>query len=194
MCQASRHSVVSCCRIWSRCLPRQTLTAAFCGATESRTLSPLLTSEGYQFLEGVADNFAKVGNKPCLIILDDLLNEAYSGEVCKLFTKGSHQRNISVILITRILFHQANHFSTISLNEKYILLLKNTRDKNQITYLACRCIRKTAPNYTRLIWGQPKNRRLSLVRLRAGYRRPATVQNPHISRRGSTSILYSLDR
>ena len=53
-----------------------------------------------QFHECVPDNFANAGNKPCLIILDDLLNEAYSGEVCKLFTKGSHHRNISVILIT----------------------------------------------------------------------------------------------
>ena len=76
-----------------------------------------------------------VGDKPCLIILDDLLNEAYSGEVCKLFTKGSHHPNISVILITHNLFPQGNHCRTISLNAKYVLL-KNTRDKNQFTYLA----------------------------------------------------------
>ena len=82
------------------------------------------------------DNFANASNKPCLIILDDLLNEAYSGEVCKLFRKGSHHRNISVILITQNLFHQGNHCRTISLNAKYIVLLKNTRDKNQLTYLA----------------------------------------------------------
>ena len=85
-----------------------------------------------QIHEGVPNN----GNKQCLIILDDLLNEAYSGEVCKLFTKCSHHRNISVILITQNLFHQGNHCRTISLNAKYIALLKNTRDKNQFTYLA----------------------------------------------------------
>ena len=89
-----------------------------------------------QFHEGVPDNFANVGNKPCLIILDDLLNEAYSGEVCKVFTKGSHHRNSTSILITQNLFHQANHCRTISLNAKYTVLLKNTRDKNQFTYLA----------------------------------------------------------
>jgi hypothetical protein len=38
---------------------------------------------------------------PNLIILDDLLNEAYSREVCNLFTKGSHNRNLNGILITQ---------------------------------------------------------------------------------------------
>ena len=56
--------------------------------------------------------------------------------MCKVFTKGGHHRNISVILITQNLFHQGNHCRTISLNAKYIVLLKNTRDKNQFTYLA----------------------------------------------------------
>ena len=56
--------------------------------------------------------------------------------MCKLFTKGSHRRNISVILITQNLFHQGNHCRTISLNAKYIVLLKSTRDKNKFTYLA----------------------------------------------------------
>ena len=82
------------------------------------------------------DNFAKAGNKPRLRILDDLLNKAYSKEVCHLFTKGSHHHNISMILITQNLFHQAKHCRDISLNAKYIVLLKNTRDTNQFTHLA----------------------------------------------------------
>ena len=64
------------------------------------------------------------------------MNEDYSKEVCHLFTKGSHHRNISVILITQNLYHQAKHCRDISLNAKYIVLLKNTRDKNQFTHLA----------------------------------------------------------
>ena len=87
-----------------------------------------------QFHEVVPDNFANVGNKPCLIIVDDLLNEAFSKELCHLFTKGSPYRNISVILITQYLFHQAKHCRDISLNAKYIVLLKNTRDKYQFTH------------------------------------------------------------
>ena len=58
---------------------------------------------------GVPENFTNVESKPCLIILDDLLNEVYSKDVCQLFTKGSHHRNISVILITQNLFHQGNY-------------------------------------------------------------------------------------
>ena len=73
--------------------------------------------------------------KKCLVILDVVLNEVYSKEVCNLFTKGSHHRNISVILITQNLFHQAKYCRDISLNAKYIVLLKNTRDKNQFTHL-----------------------------------------------------------
>ena len=102
---------------------------------ESNAVPSVDVGRKVQFHECVPDNFANDGNKPCLIILDDLLNEAYSGEVCKLFTKGSHHRNISVILITQNMFHQGNHCRTIPLNAKNIVLLKNTRDKNQFTYL-----------------------------------------------------------
>ena len=89
-----------------------------------------------RFHEGVPDNFTNAGSKPCLIILDDLLNEVSSKEVCHLFTKGSRHRNISVILITQNLFHQARYCRDISLNAKYIVLLKCIRDKHQFTHLA----------------------------------------------------------
>jgi len=48
--------------------------------------------------EGVPSGFENTHGRPCLIILDDLLNDAYSNDMCDLFTKGSHHRNISVIL------------------------------------------------------------------------------------------------
>jgi hypothetical protein len=48
----------------------------------------------------------------------------YSRAVCVLFTKGSHHRNNSVILITQIFFHQAPHCRGISLNAKYLVVLK----------------------------------------------------------------------
>ena len=89
--------------------------------------------------EGVPDdNFFKANThgKPSLIVLDDLLQTAYSEGVSVLFTRGSHHRNISVILITQNLFHQARHARDISLNAKYIILLKNVRDKAQFTHLA----------------------------------------------------------
>jgi len=69
-------------------------------------------------------------------ILDDLLNEVYSKDVCDLFTNGSHHRNISVILITQNLFHQGRLCRNKSLNVKYSVALKNVRDKSQFQYLA----------------------------------------------------------
>jgi ABC-type dipeptide/oligopeptide/nickel transport system ATPase subunit len=59
--------------------------------------------------EGLPTTFGNPQGKPSLIILDDLLNEVYSVQVCDLFTKCSHHRNISVILISQNLFHQAKH-------------------------------------------------------------------------------------
>jgi hypothetical protein len=64
------------------------------------------------------------------------LNDVYSKHVCVLFTRGSHHRNTSVILITQNLFHQGKYCRDISLNTKYLVLLKNVRDKNQFTHLA----------------------------------------------------------
>ena len=89
-----------------------------------------------QFHEGVPEYFTNARRKPRLIILDDLMNEVYSEDVCSLFTKGSLYRNISVILITQNLFHQVRYCSEIPFNAKYIVLLKNIRDKQKFTHLA----------------------------------------------------------
>ena len=70
------------------------------------------------------------------MILDDLLNDVYSKQVCDMFTRGSHHRNISVILITQNLFHQGRYCNDISLNAHYVVALKNVRDKKQFKYLA----------------------------------------------------------
>jgi hypothetical protein len=88
-----------------------------------------------RFHEGVPD-FANERGVPRLFILDDLLNDVYSRQVCDLFTKGSHHRNISVVLITQNLFHQVRYCRDISLNATYLVLLKNVRDKTQFTHLA----------------------------------------------------------
>jgi hypothetical protein len=56
--------------------------------------------------------------------------------VCDLFTKGSRHRKLSFILITQNFFHQAPHCRDISLNAKYLVALKNVRDRNQFAYLA----------------------------------------------------------
>lgn len=88
------------------------------------------------FVEGLPQNLVNVGNKPMLVILDDLIGEVYNSKINELFYKGSHHRNISVILVTQNFFHKSPHSRGINLNAKYIILFKNPRDTQQFQYLA----------------------------------------------------------
>ncbi len=52
-----------------------------------------------------------------------------------MFTTDSHQLNISVFKITQNLFSQGKYARTIGLNCHYVFLLKNPRDRFQISVL-----------------------------------------------------------
>jgi hypothetical protein len=72
-----------------------------------------------------------------LLIIDDLMQEVGgSSEIAELFTKGSHHRNLSVILIVQNLFHQGKIMRTVSLNSHYLVIFKNPRDAGQIRHLS----------------------------------------------------------
>jgi hypothetical protein len=77
-----------------------------------------LKKANIKYHEGVPEEIGDTYGRPSLLILDDLLNQVYSRRVCDLFTKGSHHRNVSVILITQNLFHQRRFCRDISLNAK----------------------------------------------------------------------------
>ena len=64
------------------------------------------------------------------------MDSAYSTKVSELFTKGSHHRNISLVLITQNEFYQSLSSRDFSLNRKYIVVFKNPGDKTQIVHLA----------------------------------------------------------
>lgn len=88
-------------------------------------------SEGFSAIDDVD------GSEPTLVILDDLMQEAGNAkEIANLFTKGSHHKNMSVVMIVQNLFHQGKTMRTISLNAHYLILFKNPRDASQIRYLA----------------------------------------------------------
>jgi len=89
----------------------------------------LPSAGGVTYKEGVPEDFGSANGEPSLVVLDDLLNDVYSKQVCELFTRGSHHRNINVILIAQNLFHQGSFCRDISLNAHYIVALKNVRDK-----------------------------------------------------------------
>ena len=87
------------------------------------------------FVEGLPDDMDTWTPKPRLLIIDDLMREA-DERVTKLFTKGSHHRDISVIYIVQNLFDKNKEHRTISLNTQYLVVFKNPRDASQITHLA----------------------------------------------------------
>ena len=85
------------------------------------------------FLQGVPDSS---NDKHNLIILDDMqikaMNDPY---IANLFSRESHHRNLTVILLLQNLFHQGKYGRDVSLNSHYFILFKNIRDTNQIKVL-----------------------------------------------------------
>lgn len=107
----------------------------WCNAERRAIPDNILESKSISILENLPESFNDL-NDDTLIILDDLMTEAYNKNICELFTKGSHHRNLSVILSTQNVFHQGKFCRDISLNCKYLVLFKNPRDKSQIYPLA----------------------------------------------------------
>jgi hypothetical protein len=89
-----------------------------------------------KFIEGLP-NALPDGKERTWIILDDLMSEMESSkQISLLFTRGTHHRNCSVVLIMQNFFHKGREVRTITLNAHYIALFKNPRDKSQISSLA----------------------------------------------------------
>lgn len=86
--------------------------------------------------KGLPESFENETDVPTLIILDDLMMEADNNKICEVFTRGSHHRNQSIVMITQNIFFKGKHCRDISLNTKYIVVFKNPRDKTQFRYLA----------------------------------------------------------
>lgn len=89
-----------------------------------------------RYHKGMPETFDNDTDEPMLIVIDDMMSEATSTKVADLFSKGSHHRNQSVILITQNLFHQGNCARDVSLNTKYFCAFKNVRDQLQFRHLA----------------------------------------------------------
>lgn len=80
-----------------------------------------------QFHEGLPDDIADEQNKHRLVICDDLMTEmAKSNDAINLFIRGSHHRNISIVFLIQNFFFK--NMRTLTLNSKYIVLMKNVRE------------------------------------------------------------------
>ena len=85
-----------------------------------------------EYNEGISEEII-LEKRPDILIIDDLMQEKSSdSSLANIFTRGSHHLGMSVIFIVQNIFAKGSQMRTISLNAKYILLLKNPRDKSQI--------------------------------------------------------------
>lgn len=97
------------------------------------------TMQNVNFIQGLPENLINKfdGIEPEWIIIDDLMLESTNSKVIsELFTKGSHHRNLSVILLVQNFFTRGKESRNISLNSQYLVLFKNPRDQSIITNIA----------------------------------------------------------
>jgi len=109
----------------------------------------LLKTNNIEFIQGwseeIYDRFKEASSIPSLLILDDVMTSARdSKSLSRLFTRGSHHRNLTVIYIVQNLFDQGKSMRTVSLNSQYMVLFKNPRDVSQITTLATQIFPKNS--------------------------------------------------
>lgn len=89
-----------------------------------------------RFIAGLPDIDEITPTDNVLIILDDLMTDAgKSKRIARLFTQGTHHKNISVALLIQNIFHQGKTMRDITLNTRYIVLFNNPRDARQIGIL-----------------------------------------------------------
>ena len=135
--------------IEQRCIEPTPTKIVWC-YSEDQELYRSMKSEHVTFYKGIPDSFDEVfdGSVPGLIVLDDLMTHVHSDErITRLFSVGSHHRNVSVFLIVHNLFHHGKEMRNISLNSHYIILFKNPRDKLQLSVLA----RQMYPRNTKFV-------------------------------------------
>ena len=76
-------------------------------------------------------------NNKNLIIIDDNMNNVVNDIlISDLFTKISHHKNITVILLMQNLFPKGKYMRYISTNSTYMILMANTRETLQIQILS----------------------------------------------------------
>ncbi|KAK3753682.1 hypothetical protein QZH41_003319 [Actinostola sp. cb2023] len=88
-----------------------------------------------QWVKGLPEDFyEKFEGQPGLLVLDDLMAECSNNdEVEKLFTRGTHHRQLTTVLLTQNLFRKGQR--TQSLNAHYVVAFKNPRDRTQMAFL-----------------------------------------------------------
>lgn len=92
-----------------------------------------------EFLKGYSDDIydSLEPSERNLLILDDQMSEASDTKsLAKLFTKGSHHRNVTILYLVQNMFDQGKSSRTVSLNSHYTVVFRNLRDQSQFRTMA----------------------------------------------------------
>jgi hypothetical protein len=86
-----------------------------------------------EFHLGLPEEYADGTGRPSIVVLDDLMTEvSKSDDAAAAFTRTSHHRNISLIILVQNFYFK--NLRTITLQCGYLCLMKNPRDSS---FLAC---------------------------------------------------------
>ena len=113
--------------------------------TETETTKRLRTEQKKIILiQGLPDNgFDDYLIPNSLFIIDDLLLESVDNKnITSLFTRESHHKNITVILILQDLFSYGKQRKTFLRNSHYLVLFSNPLDKSSVYAVAQRIMPK----------------------------------------------------
>ena len=89
---------------------------------------------GVYFHDGLPDLSSFDGKKRTLLVIDDLMTST-DDRAIDIFTKISHNRNLSVVYLTQNLFYKNKQTRALSLNSHYIVLFKNAREATHVANL-----------------------------------------------------------
>ena len=106
-----------------------------------------------KFIEGLQEDQMNSigGTEPEWVVLDDLMLEASNQTlISNLFTRGSHHRNISIILIAQNFFMRGKESRNISLNAQYVVCFKNPRDKSIATNIGRQMFPRRTKKFQRI--------------------------------------------
>ncbi len=86
------------------------------------------------FTEEYVENLNEKENN--LIVIDDNMHISTNDlKISDLFTKKSHHKNITVIILLQNLFPKSKYMRDISISSNYIVLFKNPRENMQVKLL-----------------------------------------------------------
>lgn len=86
--------------------------------------------------KGLTDNWSDKIKPYDFVVIDDLFMEGGNNEVTNAFTRLANHKPCTLVYITQNLFQKSQDSRTRSLNTHYLVMMKNPRDKTQISSLA----------------------------------------------------------